>query len=304
MIDIIRCETELAFVIFRTQLFNPKDLDNVKKVQSGYKVQTLSHFLGKPGPKMAPTIEFIKPFKPDRENKSVEFFRVLNFLLQFCPTHPSENELMNRFEKLGIIAGKDFYVHNDEIRKAIEEGIEDAWEIYDEVKKLSNEGKVTSSDVFGSRDDLMNNYAYRFVGAKDGIYGNSAEEAIYPAYFVDAKGEKLDGAAHQYILRFKEGELPPVKAFWSITLYELPQSLLYPNPLNRYLINSAMLTSLAKDTDGSIPIYIQHDSPGNDKESNWLPCPKGPFMCAMRLYWPKTEVLEGKWKQPPLDRVE
>ena len=150
----------------------------------------------------------------------------------------------------------------------------------------------------------MNNYAYRFVGAKDGIYGNSVEEAIYPAYFVDAKGEKLDGAAHQYILRFKEGELPPVKAFWSITLYELPQSLLYPNPLNRYLINSAMLTSLAKDTDGSIPIYIQHDSPGNDKESNWLPCPKGPFMCAMRLYWPKTEVLEGKWKQPPLDRVE
>jgi hypothetical protein len=302
--EVIRSETEFAFALFRTQLFNPADIENVKMIQAGYKVQTLSQFQGKPGPTKAHAIQFMKPFIAERENRSIDFFNVLNFILQFCPTHPSEKELRARFEKLGIVAGKEFQVKDDEIKKAIEDGIDDAWKIYDETKKLVYEGKVTSSDVFGSREDLMNNYVYRFLAAKDGIYGNVSEEAIYPSYFTDEKGDKLDGSTNKYILRFREGQLPPVNAFWSLTMYQLPQSLLYGNPLDRYLISSSMLPGLTKDEDGSITIYIQHESPGKNKESNWLPAPKGPFLCALRLYWPKSTVLEGKWKQPPLEKVD
>ena len=113
---------------------------------------------------------------------------------------------------------------------------------------------------------------------------------------------QLDGA-NRYTLRFAPGQLPPVNAFWSLTMYELPASLLYANPLNRYLINSPMLPSLKRDADGGITLYVQNESPGADKEANWLPAPKGPFFAVMRLYWPKPAALNGKWKAPPLQRV-
>ena len=140
------------------------------------------------------------------------------------------------------------------------------------------------------------------AGAVLGIWGNSEEEAIYPSYMVDADGRKLDGA-HRYTLRFAPGQLPPVNSFWSLTMYELPASLLVANPINRYLLNSPMLPDFVRDADGGITLYIQHDSPGKAKEPNWLPAPKGPFVVVMRLYWPKTEALDGTWKLPPLRRV-
>ena len=132
-----------------------------------------------------------------------------------------------------------------------------------------------------------------------GIYGNSKAEAIYPVYFVDDAKRPLSGE-NGYELRFAPGQLPPVNAFWSLTLYELPSSLLSANRLNRYLINSPMLPSLRRDPDGGITLYIQHVSPGPDKEANWLPAPSGPFFMAMRLYWPKPEARDGLWTAPPL----
>jgi hypothetical protein len=141
------------------------------------------------------------------------------------------------------------------------------------------------------------------AGAVLGIYGNSKDEAFYPGYTVDANHEKLDGA-HRYTLRYAKGETPPANAFWSLTLYEMPQSLLHANPLNRYLINSPMLPTLKKDADGGITLYVQHDSPGKDLESNWLPAPAGPFVIATRIYWPKPEALNGAWKAPPLQRAD
>ena len=112
------------------------------------------------------------------------------------------------------------------------------------------------------------------------------------------------GAAAGVGGRFAPDELPPVNAFWSLTLYELPASLLSANPLNRYLINSAMLPNLRKDADGGVTLYIQHESPGAAQEPNWLPAPPGPFFMAMRLYWPKPEALDGRWKAPPLNKVD
>src|SRR5262249_34681809 len=134
------------------------------------------------------------------------------------------------------------------------------------------------------------------------IYGNSQEEAIYPVYFADASGQNLEGS-NRYVLRLEPDKLPPINAFWSFTMYELPASLLYANPLNRYLINSPMLPDLKRDADGSVTLYLQNESPGKDKEANWLPAPKGPFFAVMRLYWPKPDAYDGRWKQPPLLRV-
>ena len=145
---------------------------------------------------------------------------------------------------------------------------------------------------------------YRMLAAVLIIYGNSKEEAIYPVYAVDSNGQKLDAAQNRYTLRFPPGQLPPANAFWSLTMYEVPSRLLVANPLNRHLINSQMLPDLKRDADGGVTLYIQHDSPGKDKESNWLPAPSGPFLMFLRLFWPKPEALDGKWKQPPLQRAE
>ena len=114
----------------------------------------------------------------------------------------------------------------------------------------------------------------------------------------DSEGEKPDCSKNKYTLTFPKGKLPPVNAFWSVTMYDGKTQLLIENPINRYLINSPMLPDLKKNEDGSLTIYIQKDSPGKEKESNWLPSPDGPIYIAMRLYWPKEEALNGKW-QPP-----
>ena len=303
--SVIRSETEFAFVLYRTQLFNSADIENVKKIQAEYKVQTLSQFLGQTPPATPPAINFMKPLSVEQERTSPEFFSELNFILQFCPTHPSEKALMMRFAKLNIGAGRSFDANalSPEIRRAVEDGMADGWKAFNEFKTTQiDTGKSSSADGFGTRAFLKNDYMQRMAAAVLGIYGNSKQEAIYPAYFTDADKQKLEGA-NRYTLRFAPGQLPPVNAFWSLTMYELPASLLYANPLSRYLINSPMLPNLKRDADGGITLYIQNDSPGADKGSNWLPAPKGPFFAVMRLYWPKPAAVNGQWKAPPLQLV-
>jgi hypothetical protein len=302
--EVFRCETELAFPTYRTQLFNSGDIENVKKVQAGYKVQPLSAFLGQPAPKAAPAIDFIKPLAPAEEKTSPQFFNILNFVLQFCPTVPSEKALMARLAKIGVGAGKTFDESklSPEMKTAIEQGIADAWVAFAGLKKDFDEGKVTAGDVFGTRAYLKGNYLYRMAAAVLGIYGNSKQEAMYPVYYVDAKKQKLDGT-NSYTVHFAPGQLPPVNAFWSLTMYDEPQSLLVANPLNRYLINSPMLPQHKRDADGGLTLIVQSETPAKDKEANWLPAPKGPFSMIMRLYWPKEAATEGKWKQPPLQRA-
>ncbi len=301
--QVFRCETRLCLALYRTQLFEPSDLPNVQAVQAGYKVEPLSAFLGRSGPPAAPALDFIKPLTPDEQKTSLEFFNVLNFVLASCPTLAEETELMARFAWLGIGPGKrlDIAALPPPTREAMAAGMADAW--LQMQKFFANEvatGKVASGDLFGSRPYLKGNYLYRFAAAVLGIYGNSKEEAMYPAYRADGQGQALNGATQRYTLRFAPDQLPPVHAFWSLTMYELPSSLLTPNPLQRYLINSPMLPSLKRDPDGGLTLYIQKDSPGPDLESNWLPAPNGPFWCALRLYWPKAEALDGTWRNPPM----
>jgi len=137
-----------------------------------------------------------------------------------------------------------------------------------------------------------------------GIFGNSKDEAMYPFYKVDSEGAPLNAQGNHYTIYMSPDQIPPVNAFWSFTMYEMPASLLVANPINRYLINSTMLPELKKDAKGGITIYVQYESPGKEKESNWLPAPEGPFAIALRLYWPKEAALDGSWKQPPLEIVK
>lgn len=301
---VIRSDTDFDMVVFRTQLFDPADIENVKKIQAQYKVQPLSSFLGKPAPPPATAVNWIKPLTKDDEKTSLEFFNILNFVLGYCPTVPSEVELMERFAQIGVGGGMPFDTDklSPELKTAFEQGRADAYEAFAGQVKLMDEGKLTSGDVFGTREYLKNNYLYRWI-ATIGIYGNSKQEAMYPVYRVDSKGQPLSGT-NQYTLYFAPGEYPPVKAFWSITMYDLPQSLLVANPINRYLINSPMLPEMKKDADGGLTIYVQNESPGKEKESNWLPAPKGPFAMYMRLYWPAKAALDGSWTAPKLSKAQ
>ena len=305
--SVIRSETEFAFVLYRTQLFDPGDIDNVKKIQAGYKVQPLSEFLGKPAPPPPPDDRFHQA--ADRRSRNVhrsQFFNELNFILQFCPTNPVREGADGalREDSASARASRSMRMRSrPRCARQSQDGMADAWAAFADYKETElDTGKRTSADGFGTRAFLKGDYMARFASAVLGIYGNSKDEAIYPVYFVDAGKQKLDGA-NRYTLRFAPGQLPPVNAFWSLTMYELPASLLYANPLNRYLINSPMLPNLKRDADGGITLYVQNTSPGADKEANWLPAPKGPFFAVMRLYWPKPAALDGKWKAPPLQRV-
>jgi hypothetical protein len=163
------------------------------------------------------------------------------------------------------------------------------------------------NSFFGNPAFYNGDWLKRAAGAKAGIYGNDSVEAVYPITRVDGGGKTLDGSKHNYTLTFPAGQLPPVNAFWSVTMYDGKTQLLIKNPIDRYLINSPMLPSLKKNADGSLTLYIQSKSPGADKESNWLPAPDGPIYLVMRLYWPKTEapsilpVGKGTWQPPGIN---
>jgi hypothetical protein len=304
---VITSETNLVLGIYRTQLFGPDDIDNVKAIQAGYGLEPLSAFLGTAAPSAAPPLDAVQPLSKDAQKTSPEVFGVLNFILTaYCPTVPSEEALMARFAKINVGPGQTFDLNgfSPEVQQAIRDGITDAWTEFDDFKKNKiDTSEVTSGEMFGTRDFLENNYLYRMAAAVLGIYGNSEEEALYPIYAVDANGDKLDGS-NRYTMHFASGEGPPVNAFASLTMYKLPESLLVANPIDRYLINSPMFRDLERDADGGVTLYIQHDSPGKGKESNWLPAPEGPFMMAMRLYWPKQEALDGTWQPPKAEKVQ
>ncbi|MCX7347418.1 MAG: DUF1254 domain-containing protein, partial [Alphaproteobacteria bacterium] len=294
---VISCETDLALGLFRTQLFSPDDLDNVKKIQEQYQVRPLSAFLGTGSPAAAPPLSFIPPLSPEEQRSALSFFTILNAALALCgPMNASETELMARFATIGIRAGAPFDPErlSLDLRKALADGIADAWASFEAGKKRMQDGEVTSGDLLGARAHLNNNYLFRMTGAVLGIYGNSKEEAMYPVYYTDAEGQPLTGA-RRYTLRFPPGQLPPVNSFWSLTMYEQPQSLLVANPLNRYLLNSSMLPQFRMDADGGLTLYVQNEAPAGN-EANWLPAPKGDFSVIMRLYWPKLKALDGSWQ--------
>jgi len=303
---VLRSESRIAYALYRTQLFDDADLSKVREIQKGYTVQTLSAFQQRHAPSPAPAVDWPKP-QPGMTD-GVALFRYLDFMLQFAPPEPSEAALMQRLAAIDVGPGKSFdeSVLSPEIRQAMSDGIADAKAEFATFHKTRLGTKqVSSGDLFGSRAFLKNNYMYRYAGAALGIYGNTGAEALYPGYFTDAEGKPLSGAnGAQYTLRFGKDALPPANAFWSITMYDGKTKLLVDNAADRYLINSRMLGTLARDADGGITLNLQHGKPGTDRQANWLPAPDGPFYVVLRLYMPKAEATSGKWKQPPLLKAQ
>jgi hypothetical protein len=307
---VFRSSTQFSMAIYRTQLFSPDDLDNVKKVQAGYKVQTLSAYLKQPAPTAAATIDFPKI---DKELAKTNFFDYLDFALQFAPAQENEKEIRAQLASIGVGPGKTFNFKDLPLEQKLEVGLgmKEGEKKVDEA--VANAGKAINgwrvSSLFGDSAFFNGDWLKRAAGAKGGIYGNNAEEAMYPARRTDSDGQTLDGSQHNYTLTFPAGQLPPVNAFWSLTMYDGKSQLLIENPINRYLINSPMLPTMKTNADGSLTFYIQNKSPGADKESNWLPAPNGPIYLVLRLYWPKAEppsILppgEGTWQPPDIKRV-
>ena len=308
---VFQSSTQFSMAVFRTQLFNPKDMPNVVKIQSGYKAQPLSAYLKQPAPPAAPAIDFPKI---DKELVKTNFFEYLDFALQFAPAGPEEKEIRAKLARIGIGAGKTFNFkdlsleHKAEIALGMKEGDKKVDERVAAIGKEINGWRIGAG--FGDRNYYKGDWLLRAAAARAGIYGNDAIEAMYPFAHNDGEGQALDGSKHKYTLTFLKGQFPPVNAFWSVTMYDGNTQLLIKNPIDRYLINSPMVPNMKKNQDGSLTIYIQKDSPGKGKESNWLPAPDGPIYLVMRLYWPKTEppsILpprEGTWQPPAVKRVE
>ncbi len=303
-------ETEFALATYRTQLFNAADINNVKAIQAKYEAKPLSVFLG--SPKAKPTAAVNWP-AIDSTMARADLFNYLAFMLQFAPPiGPAAVEvpLRERFAVIGIRPGRTFpsVALTDADKAAIASAAKPAEAaIKEKLETVGTpiEGWSLITSGIGDREIYNGDWLLRATVATGGILANDPAEAIYAITRQDKDNQPLDGASSKYTLTFPEGGLPPVHAFWSITVYDGKTQLLIENPINRYLINSPMLPELMTNPDGSLTLYIQKDEPTeSEQKANWLPAPNGPIYMVMRLYSPKEEVLEGKWAPPGIQRVE
>ena len=267
-------------------------------------------FLKQPPPPAAPTIDFLPATTAGIKDN---FFQYLDAALQFVPETARDKAIRAKLARIGVGPGKTFdfkelsLEHKAEILVGMKQGDDkvDKW-LAGGNKNINgwNVGSFFGDEAFYNGDWVM-----RAGAAKGGLLGNDAVEAMYPYTRTDATGETLDGSKHNYTITFAPGQLPPVNAFWSVTMYDGKSQLLVKNPINRYLINSPMLSAMKKDADGSLTLYIQKDNPGADKEANWLPAPDDKIYLVMRLYWPKPtppSILppgNGTWQPPGVKRV-
>ena len=311
--DVIRSETDLVFIVVRTQLFGPDDLPNVARIQDSYKLQSLSSYLGKEEPAAAdhPTFpEWVEGAQFDER-----FFTYFDFMIRELK-QPGEGEasLWDRLGSIGIGTKAPFELAalSPEVREALKSGVEDGFSEFEAFIAEHSSDPLASAKLFGTREFLKEsaktNYQLdspdmlRSVAAHMGLYGNSVDEAIYPTYLVDSDRQPLDASSNNYTLTFKKGSYPPVRSFWSLTMYDGQTQLFIENSLDRYLLNSTMLDQFKIESDGSLVLYISKDSPGAELEANWLPAPDGPFYVVLRLYGPEQEAKDGSWLAPQIER--
>lgn len=309
--DVLRSTSQFTIAIFRTQLLGNDDMPNVAKVQDAYQVKHLSTFLKQAAPPAAPAIDF---HPANAELAETRFFELLDFVLRFSPPGPEEAEIRAKLARIGIGPQKTYHFSDlpPELKAAaltgVKTGAAKVMERASTIGKRINGWQVGSA--FGDRDFYKGDWLLRAAAAQAGIFGNNAEEAVYPMTRWLPDGEIIDTGKNRYTLTFPAGQLPPAKAFWSVTMYDGKTQFLIENPINRYLINSPMLPNMKKNDDGSLTIHLQKDSPGADKEANWLPAPNGPIYMVMRLYWPKTDAPSilppgsGTWSPPAVQKVD
>jgi hypothetical protein len=290
---VFRVPTQLAYGLYRTQLFDPADIANVHAIQDGYQVRTLSEYWNLPPRKPAAPFTGVRPIDVRKETDSLQFFTILNALLPYMPVLDDEIELRKRFAQIGIVPGAPFVLTDEDTRAAVAQGMAAGLQrMYRRAPTVRS-----SAELFGSREYLGHDYEIRAVGALLGIFGNAAEEYLGVGYQRDADGETFNGE-HRYRIKFAADQLPPVAAFWSLTVYTADK-FLYANPIDRYVINSPLVPSLQKDADGGFTLYVQHEAPGAGQDANWLPTPAGDFGLTFRCYQPGPAIRDGSWQAPP-----
>ncbi len=305
---VFRAESNFVYCIVRIEVRGPDDVPAVRELQEQALLTPMNVFLGRSRVPAADGITF--PSYDAVKAKSAGFIDLFNFLLTQVAIVPEERELMERFARIGVRPGAQAASlgFTPELRDAVGAGVgkgimalaeaaADPSKLED-VTVRAEHGWEGMAGVFGSGEVMRPHYLVRGVGAMVGLYGNDAAEAYYPVGSKDAAGNPLDGSKHRYVMHFAKDQMPQVDAFWSMTMYSLPNQLMVENPFDRYSIGDRSKVRYAKD--GSLTIYIQHESPGKKRESNWLPAPNGPFSLQFRMYLPKPEALDPLYLPPPI----
>ncbi|MER5205056.1 DUF1254 domain-containing protein [Streptomyces sp. NPDC002825] len=295
--SVLRADTFLVGVMGRTYLSGPEDVPALRAIQERYELRPLSTYTDTAAPH--PADEPVWPVWREEYLGTIEFFTLLDFLLRFFPVLEEERGVRDRLAALGVSGTGEFEPASlsPDVRAAVEQGIADARARLEKAVAAT----TLSTDLFGTRAELGDDYIGRAVAAEVGLYGLPAAEAWYGGWSADEQGDHPpNGAAHDHVVRFPPGQLPPARFFWSVTLYGLPDRLLVANEIDRYSIGDRT-PGLVYDDDGGLTLYVRKDRPTDPKQAaNWLPAPEGPFNLVVRLYGPDPSVLDGAWRLPPL----
>lgn len=306
--------TRYMVVLGRTYALNtPEDLAKVHALQDQYKVVPLSSY-GKPYTFVAPPVDPNPPVSmTEAPQKAIlalgteGYFNLLATLMGTDAKPPAEDApMLERMAKIGIVPGEPFKLAK--LDSAIQEALKDVPETA--TKKMNEAWAELGEDKNGWRVTTVGgrygtDYLERGAWASNGWPSQLPKVSVYPTTYVDGDGNKLDGK-NNYTITFPKGHTPPVnpKAFWSITMYQIDNGLwFYPNKENKLTVSPR--NDLKYDEDGSLTLYFQHESPGADKEANWLPAPAAPFALTLRMYWPNEtppSILDGTWAPPPVVR--
>jgi len=301
----IDAPTPYVWIIGRTKTDGPPDYDAVRKIQAGLKITLLSDW-GKPPQapeaKIDPSVDMKTPPKTQVDTMPAgKYFAYAAELLKLQPPHLTDQPILAQMRRIGIEPGKSFDI--DKVPAVVKKALEAAPGAAQKLMEWKIPTLARVANHWSMNTDTMgvygNYYLKRAIVAQLGLGANLPEDAIYPLNLGDEAGRPLDGT-NKYVLHFDKDAAPPVSAFWSITLYD-PEGFQVANTLNRFAVSNWM--PFVYNADGSLDLYFQNESPGKDKEANWLPSPKGPFNLTMRLYAPKSEALTGRWNPPAVTRV-
>jgi hypothetical protein len=298
----IAAPTPYVWIVGRTKTDGPDDYAAVHEIQAGYKVTPLSQWGKTPEPvtvEIDPSVDMKTPPKIQVDTMAADrYFTHAAELLKLQPPHITDEPIIAQMKRIGIEPGKSFNFGSLDpaVQKALMSAPEDAQRL---IKwKMATLARVVNG--WSMNTDTMgvygNYYLKRAIVTQVGLGANLQEDAIYPLNLFDDTGKPLDGA-NKYTIHFDRGATPPVNAFWSITLYD-SEGFQVANVLNRFAVSSYM--PFKTNPDGSLDLYFQNETPGSDKEANWLPAPKGAFNLCMRLYGPQSDALTGKWNPPPV----
>ena len=292
--------TEFNYVLERNQVKNSEDIANANSIQKQFKIQSLSEFVGTAKPDSLPKIDFI-PWDSE-QGYSGDFVNYFNLILTWSEIPESEKSLSEEFSKIGIKPGEtvDWDTVDPQIKNAMDKGVKTGFDkINDNIPNIGmTVGDWLILDAFGDVKYHKDDFLRRASGVMIGQYGNNMQEAIYPASF-GVDGIPFDGQKNTYEITFASE--PPVGAFWSLTVYDSETQFLIDNPIDRYLINSS--SDIQKNDDGSFVLYLQQESPEDEKQSNWLPINDGSFYMGLRLYLPDESISNGLWKYPIIETI-